>query len=140
MILDTNVVSEAIKPNPDPGFERAMPPFSKRDLYVTSVTRAELLYGVALLPIGKRRNNPADLITGFFTDRISNPVLSFEDNDAPHYAEIVARRRALGRPICELDAQIAAIARRRALQVVTRYMRDFDDCGIGLINPWEPRS
>jgi predicted nucleic acid-binding protein len=140
MILDTNVVSELTKRNPNADVRDFVRSVSRAEFFITSVTLAELLYGIALLPAGRRRNELQTVQETFFAVELGNPVLSFEDSDAPHYAEIVARRRALGRPIRELDAQIAAIARRRALLVVTRNMRDFDDCGIGLINPWEPRS
>ena len=139
IILDTNVVSELMLERPNQavaGWWRNLP---LADLYTTTVVEAELRFGVARLPAGRRRNllfQSIDLIlSNFLPDRI----LPFNRAAAREYAEIMAHRRAIGRPMDghELDCQIAAMARASNAAVATRNVRDFTDCGIEIIDPWE---
>ena len=137
IILDTNVVSEVFKPKPDhaaAGWLMAQP---KDQCFLTAISKSELLFGLVRMPDGKRKRDLADVIQAFFDLELLNPVLAFESSDAEHYADILARRQRLGRRMGELDAQIAAIARRRGCSVATRNGADFEDCGIDIINPWE---
>jgi predicted nucleic acid-binding protein len=136
IVVDTNVVSEVMKPAPDrqvAGWLRQQP---VDRIYITAITKAELLYGLALMPDGKRKEALAQTIQIFFAERVTNPILGFTDRDALPYAKISARRRKLGRPVKELDGQIAAIASSHGFAVATRNIRDFDDCGLKVINPW----
>ena len=106
-------------------------------LFVTSISMAETLLGLALMPEGKRKLAFAGIMHTFFTDRIRTPVLAFGGKEAEHFAKVVSHRQRIGRPIGEFDAQIAAIALAQGFAVVTRNERDFSDCGVTVINPWE---
>ena len=105
-------------------------------MFTTVVTEAEMRYGLAVMPLGRRRDAVAlqtyYLLDGYFEDRI----LPFDSAAAKIYAEIYANRRRRGRPISLQDCQIAAIALSQSMAVATRNISDFDDCGIELINPW----
>ena len=106
-------------------------------LFTTSITQAEMLYGVALLPKGQRQNAIQKAINTMFTIDFLNRVLPFDPSAASSFATISAARRKLGRPISQLDAQIAAIAHSRAARLATRNVDDFADCDIEIINPWD---
>lgn len=136
IVLDTNVVSEAIRTQPDPTVAAwlAAPPSSS--LFITTITQAELLYGLRLLPDGKRRRGLTDAIHTILRDGFRGRVLPFDGPAAEAYATIAAERRTLGKPISAFDAQIAAIARSRGADVATRNVADFDGCGVDLLDPW----
>ncbi len=105
-------------------------------LFITTVTLAEILYGIELLQHGKRR---AALLAGterMFGKVLAGRILPFDEDAARAFPEIAVRRRAKGRPIADLDAQIAAIAHSRDAVLATRNTADFEDCGIRLVNPW----
>ncbi len=95
MILDTNVVSEMMKPKVDVRFALSMAKIDRRHQFVTSVTLADLRYGVALLPEGRRKRELAFALEGFIHEDVVTPILPFAEQDAAHYADIVAGRRAL---------------------------------------------
>lgn len=136
ILLDTNVVSEIFKPRPDSQVARWVAAAPIQDLYVSSITTAELLYGLAILPDGRRKRDLAAVIQSFLSESIANPIQSFDDRDASAYAMISAHRLRIGRRIRELDAQIAAIALTRGLEIATRNVRDFEECGVKIIDPW----
>lgn len=137
ILLDTNVISETLKPEPEPTVAKWLHSIPIGRLFVSSITKAELLYGLALLPNGKRKETLATIIKEFLDNRIVNPIESFDEDDAVAYARISAHRRRIGHKIRELDAQIAAMAATRGLAVATRNVWDFEDCGVAIINPWE---
>jgi toxin FitB len=137
IILDTNVVSEVFKPRPDAAVARWLGSQPQKLYFLTAISKAELLFGLACMPDGQRKRDLADVMWQFFREKVPNPILTFDGGDAEHYAEISAVRRRLGRRMGELDAQIAAIARSRSYSVATRDIQDFEECGIELINPWE---
>ena len=105
-------------------------------MFVTAVTEAEVLTGIAILPEGRRKRTLADAAKRTFDGLMGGRVLPFDSAAARVYAEIAAARRAAGRPISQLDGQIGAIARSHSMAVATRNVRDFEDMGIDLINPW----
>jgi toxin FitB len=136
-LLDTNVVSELLRPMPDPraiGWFSAHPTSS---LYLSTVSEAELLLGVTLLPEGKRRSALAAAVEAILAEEFSGRILSFDRTAAQCYAAISASCRMAGRPISAFDGQIASIALANDLSVVTRNLRDFAGCGIGIIDPWQ---
>jgi predicted nucleic acid-binding protein len=106
-------------------------------LYTNSVNKAEILYGIAVLPEGRRRLALAEAAEAMFADNFAGRVLPFDEAAAVHYAEIVAARRREGRPIEAFDAQIAATTLVRGAGLATRDTGDFAGCGLAVINPWE---
>lgn len=135
-VLDTNLLSEATKPIPSAAVMSWLAAQPAGDLFSTTVSQAELLYGVAILPGGRRRSDLHSRIERMFAEYFAGRILVFDEAAARLFAVIVAMRRKLGRPIGQFDAQIAAIARSRGAALATRNTRDFEDCGVKLINPW----
>src|SRR5271165_4408217 len=113
LVLDTNVISEIMKASPSP---RVMEWWSQQqsgELFTTTLTVAETLYGIEILPKGKRRDSLRAEAEAAFTQDFAGRILPFDEEAARAFPEIAAGRRAQGRPIAQLDAQIAAIARSR---------------------------
>lgn len=136
IILDTNVVSELLRPTPEPRVEAWLAAQDGADVYLTAISEAELRYGVAVMAEGKRREALAQAIDGLLRDDFRARILPFDSHAAKAFAAIAADRRAAGRPISQLDCQIAAIGRAQGAAVATRNARDFAGCGIDLIDPW----
>jgi len=105
-------------------------------LFITTVTVAEILYGIELLEHGKRRGTLLEGAERMFGKVLAGRILPFDEDAARAFPEIAVRRRAQGRPIAELDAQIAAIAQSRDATLATRNTADFEGCGVRLVNPW----
>lgn len=136
-IVDTNVISELLRPEPDPqvaAWTRLQP---RGELFTTSINEGELRYGIAILPTGKRRAQLAGMADEFLIAVFAGRILAFDRAAAAGFSEIGARRRQAGHPITPLDCQIAAIARSHGAALATRNTRDFRDCGVRVINPWE---
>lgn len=140
LVLDTNVVSELFRPSPAPAVVSWYMAQFPEDLFVTAITKAESLLGVALMPAGRRKEGLGLAIRTFYDDRLVTPILPFSAVEAEHFVEIVSRRRFAGRRIGEFDAQIAAITRSRGFAIVTRNVEDFEDCGVEIVNPWDAGS
>ena len=140
IVLDTNVLSELMRPAPDPAVERWLADQPAASVFISAITEAELRYGVALLPSGKRRSTIAAEIEGMLGEEFSGRILPFDSPAAVAFAEIAADRRQAGRPISQADAQIAAIARSRGAALATRNVSDFEGCGVEVVNPWKPTS
>lgn len=136
IVLDTNVVSELLRPVPTPRVADWYVGQAAPEAFVSAVTEAELRYGVAIMPVGRRRDSLAVTIEGLLEREFSGRILPFNSPAARAYATIAAERRAAGRPIQPADCQIAAIARSLGASVATRDTRGFEGCGVDLINPW----
>ncbi|OLP59616.1 plasmid stabilization protein [Xaviernesmea oryzae] len=136
IVMDTNVLSEVLRPAPEPSVLSWMAAQPRTALFTTTVTRAELLYGANLLPDGRRKATLLRAVSSIFTVDMARQVLSFDNEAADAYADIAAARQISGRPISQFDAMIAAICRSRGARLATRNTRDFVECGIDLINPW----
>lgn len=136
LVLDTNVISELMRPVPSASVFEWVGRQPGASLFTTTVTEAELRYGLVLLPKGERRRQLLEAFERMIEQDFAGRVLPFDRLAARAYAEIVADRRNAGRPIAQFDAQIAAIARSRDAGVVTRNVRDFSDCGFAVIDPW----
>lgn len=136
IVLDTNVLSAVMGPSPAAAVLRWMAAQSAAGLFTTALSEAEILYGVALLPKGRRRERLAAAVRLMLDEDMAGRVLPFDSDAARAYAAIAAERRRRGRPIATVDAQIAAIARSRGAAVATRNVADFADCGIDIIDPW----
>jgi predicted nucleic acid-binding protein len=136
IVLDTNVVSEALRPNPSVKVLEWMLAESPIALFITAITEAELLYGVARLPEGRRRTALEELVLPVLDEDFAGRILPFDSVAAREFADIAATRRRIGRPISEPDARIAAIARSRGANLATRDASGFADCGLQIIDPW----
>ena len=136
-ILDTNVLSEAMTPTPSANVTAWMAEQRlSQELYLTTITVAEILYGIELLPQGKRRDKLHAEAEATFAEDFAERILPFDWDAARMFAKIAAARHAQGRPIAEFDAQIAAVARSHGAALATRNTSDFEGCGVRLINPW----
>jgi len=137
ILLDTNVISAVMMPAPTRPVLRWLNDQDTLGLYLSSITLAEIGNGPRVLPDGRRRRDLEDRFTMFVAEGFEQRVLSFDESAALLYGEIMGRRKELGRPLGILDGQIAAIARAHQLTVVTRNTRDFEECGVELINPFD---
>lgn len=137
LILDTNVVSELIQPMGSIDIRAWLARQNRSELYITSVTQAELLYGIEILPIGQRRQRLLDGTRRLFDRYLADRILPFDHTAAEAYARLAASRRRCGHPMSQFDGQIAAICCVHQARLATRNVRDFLDCGIELVNPWE---
>jgi len=141
ILLDTNVLSELMRPAPNAGVVRWLDEQFATGMFVSTITEAELRYGAALLPAGKRQSGLIATIERLLVLKFSDRILPFDSSAAVAYAQIAAERRQAGRPISTADAQIAAIARARGAVLATRNVQDFSDCGVEIVNPWvRPRG
>jgi len=136
IILDTNVISELMKPKPNRRVVAWVSAQPRPSLFTTAITEAEVLLGVALLPAGKKRRALEATIADMFAEDFERRVLAFDSSAAGDFAQIVAARRQAGRPIAHADAQIAAIARSFGAAVATRNGADFAGCDVELHDPW----
>jgi predicted nucleic acid-binding protein len=136
IVLDTNVVSEAMKPEPHPSVRAWLNDQAVETLYLSSVTLAELLFGIAALPAGKRKDMLAqalDGLMGLFRDR----VLPFDTDAARRYAELAMTAKTGGRGFPTPDGYIAAIAASRNFIVASRDTAPYEAAGVSVINPWK---
>jgi len=136
IILDTNVISELLRPAPEPKVEHWLSAQDGLNVYLTSISEAELRYGLAIMGNGKRRAALFDAVDRILREDLAGRILPFDSAAAQSYATIAAARRATGRPIAQADCQIASIAHTRGATVATRNTPDFEGCEIDLINPW----
>lgn len=136
IVLDTNVLSEALRPNPSPKVLMWMRSQPIAALFTTTITEAELYYGAALLPKGRRQQALEGVIGRLLEERFSDRILPFDSPAAREFANMAAARRRAGRPIDEADGRIAAIARSRGALLATRNIKDFSGCGLSLVDPW----
>ncbi|WP_419936309.1 type II toxin-antitoxin system VapC family toxin [Candidatus Palauibacter sp.] len=135
-LLDTNVVSELIRRSPKPAVAAWASGHLVEDLFFSAVSEAELRYGVAILPVGRRRDTLLFEIEAMLRDAFEDRVLPFDSDAARAYGHIAAKRRSSGRPVSPADCQIAAIAASRRMTVATRNVRDFEGMGIEIVDPW----
>ena len=136
ILLDTNVVSEAMKPAPDDTVRVWLDEQAAETLYLSSVTIAELMFGIGALPDGKRKEKLADALDGvmeLFADR----VLPFDVGAARHYAELAVKARAAGKGFPTPDGYIAAIAASKGFAVATRDSSAFEAANVTVIDPWK---
>jgi toxin FitB len=136
IVLDTNVLSEALRPTPSRNVLDWLRSQPDSALFTTAIAEAELLYGIAILPQGKRRRSLEAAVERIFVDYLPGRILPFDRAAAREYADIAATRRRAGRPMSEPDARIAAIARSRGAELATRNSSDFSGCELEVINPW----
>ena len=137
ILLDTNVVSEAMRPWPEPGVIRWMDALPASEVWISAITVAEIYQGVALLPEGMRKRVLFEMAYKMFAEDFSGQCLPFDCQAAKEYAVVVAQRTYLGRPVSVEDAQIAAISLAGDLVLATRNVKDFSGIkGLEVVNPW----
>lgn len=139
IILDTNVLSECLRPKPDPHVLAWFSAQSRASLFTTTIVESEILYGIRLLPDGARKVALTEAIRAIFDHDFSGRVLSFDRGAASAYAELASSRKAAGRPIAQFDAMIAAVTYSTGAVLATRNLKDFEECKIDLLNPWTHR-
>ena len=137
ILLDTNVISEPQRREPDARVLEWIDAQALETLYLSVVTVAELRAGIALIPAGKRRDSLHDNLERHLLPMFANRVLSFDMACTKAYAELLAKSRAVGLAIETADAFIAAIALANGFAVATRDTRPFEAAGVSVINPWE---
>jgi toxin FitB len=136
IVLDTNVISDAMSTSPNPDVLSWLSNQPSHLLFTTSVSLSEILYGIELLPVGDRRNRLVTTAEAMFARLFAGRVLVYEELAARAFAPIAVARRQCGRPITLFDAQIAAITHANGATLATRNTADFEACGVRLVNPW----
>lgn len=137
ILLDANVLSELMRATPEAAVDLWLSGQPDPSVFISATTEAELRYGLALLPPGRRRSALAAVIEDMLADDFSCRILPFDSAAVVAFADLSADRRRAGRPIAQADAQIAAIARSRGAPLATRNVPDFEGCGIEIVNPWK---
>jgi len=136
IVLDTNVISELMRPEPHPAVVAWIAARPNAQLCTTSVNKAEILYGIIALPEGRRRTALIAAAEAMFEEDLADRVLPFNDVAAERYPEIVTARRRAGRPIEAFDALIAATTLAAGADLATRDVSGFENLGLKLIDPW----
>ncbi len=138
ILLDTNVISEVMKVAPSANVLKWLNDQSSSAVHVSTVTVGEITYGLRILPDGRRRHQLKEKFEQFIALAFAQRVLGYDEAAARLYGEIIRLRKELGRPMSVPDGQMAAIARCHGLSVATRNAGDFEDCGVDLLNPFDP--
>jgi predicted nucleic acid-binding protein len=136
IVLDTNVVSELMRPAPSEAVLAWFAAQDAADLYLSAIAEAELRRGAAMLPAGKRRDQLLVVMDAMIAEDFAGRILPFDSAAAQAFVLVSLERRAAGRPISFADCQIAAITRAQAASIATRNTADFAGCGIAVIDPW----
>ncbi|WP_019812985.1 type II toxin-antitoxin system VapC family toxin [Saccharomonospora saliphila] len=136
IVLDTNVVSELTRAEPDAGVVDWVDRYPADEVFLTAVTAAELRYGVTRLPDGRRRRALAEAVEALLAEDFQGRVLPFDAGAARAYATLVVAREAEGTPISTADAQIASVCVRHDALLATRNVADFAATGARVVNPW----
>ena len=136
IILDTNVISEAMKRDPNPAVKEWLNKQAVETLYLSTIVLAELLFGVAALATGKRKSKLTAALNGI-TDLFGDRVVLFDIPTAQAYAQLMAEARLAGKAISTADGYIAAMAITNGMMVATRDVEPFEVAGVQVINPWE---
>jgi len=136
IVLDTNVVSEPLKPRPDGAVLHWLDRQAPATLYLTTISQAELLAGVLALPAGKRRTELQSVLNNELVSLFADRILVFGERSAAAYAQVVGTANAAGNPMHFADAAIAAIAIEHNFMLATRNARDFKGTSVKLLDPW----
>lgn len=136
ILLDTNVLSECLRPQPDGTVLNWLSRQPRTSLFTATLVEAELLYGVQLLPESARKVELLQAVQAIFNEDFAGRVLSFDREAAQAYAVIASARKKAGKPISQMDAMIASVAQTRGATLATRNTKDFLGCGLVLVNPW----
>lgn len=135
-MLGTNVLSELTRPAPAPKVLAWLEAQAGDAIFTTAVSRGEMPYGVRILPAGQRRDKLLEAVGAIFSVDMAGCVPPYDEAAADAHAEIAAQCRVSGRPISQSDAMIAGVVRVHGAARATRNVRDFEACGITLVDPW----
>jgi toxin FitB len=136
ILLDTNVISELMRGKPSAQVVAWIEERPRSRLGITTITQAEILYGIELLPKGRRKHALLTTAQMMFSEDFRGRIFPFNSEAASAFAKIAAIRQTQGKPISQLDAQIAAIVQTVGAELATRNVTDFEGCGIKVQNPW----
>lgn len=136
ILLDTNIVSAVMAPSPPSEVLHWLEVQETSNLYLSTISLAEIGYGLALLPESRHRRDLQERFGKFIAQAFQQRILAFDEQAAYLYGEVMGHRQHLGRPLSSLDGQIASIARAHHQMIATRNVRDFEECGVDLINPF----
>lgn len=137
ILLDTNVISETMRERPDPAVRAWLRQYPRDEVWTASVVIAELLAGIETMPAGRKQQSLREAVEDMVHDDFHGQIFPFNLPAARQYAQILATRQKMGRPIREMDAQIATIACVHGATLVTRNVNDFAGCKLVVVNPWE---
>jgi len=137
ILLDTNIVSENFRPQPNPAVVLWVDSQPTGSLYICTPVLAELRFGLEKLPTGQRKDALQTAIDRIENDYFRGRILALDINAAAEYGRLAASRQRIGRPIQQMDGLIAAIASINRLTIATRNTRDFADLGLDMVNPFE---
>ncbi|MGI8404378.1 MAG: type II toxin-antitoxin system VapC family toxin [Thermomicrobiales bacterium] len=136
LVLDTNIISEFLRPIMAASVDRWLKTVDYSEIFLTATTVAEVLYGIARMPEGRRKREATDAIHGILA-ALAERLVPFDAESAVHYADIVSKRESMGRRVSVSDGQITAICRQHGATLATRNVKDFLHTGVELVNPWE---
>jgi toxin FitB len=136
ILLDTNVISELMRGKPSAQVVAWIEERPRSRLGITTITEAEILYGIELLPKGRRKHALLTTAQMMFSEDFRGRIFPFNSEAASAFAKIAAIRQTQGKPISQLDAQIAAIVQTVGAELATRNVTDFEGYGIKVQNPW----
>jgi len=138
ILLDTNVLSEAMNPKPEPGVMAWIDSQDPDELWTCTIVIAEVLSGLDLMPDGNRQRLLREQVEQMFFSLFAGRIFDLDQAAARVYGAVLKIRKSMGRPIDEMDALIAATALANGATLATRNIPDFEHCGIPLVNPWQP--
>ena len=136
IIVDTNILWEFMREHPDRHVFAWLDRQNPSEVFTTAITKAEVYYGIEIKVRGKKRASLEAFAERLFGGTFKGKILSFDSNAAMYFARMSASLKSRGKKMNEFDAQIAAIARMHRAALATRNLRDFEGCGVELINPW----
>lgn len=136
ILLDTNVISEPWKPAPDEKVVAWLDAQAIETLFLSAVTVAELRFGIAAMPLGRRQTTLRDCLEGDVLAHFSERILPFDLAASQYYSELMARARLSGKAIGQADGYIAATAAAHGLAVASRDASPFEAAGLKVLNPW----
>lgn len=137
IVLDTNVLSELMRPEPAASVLRWIDSQAAEDLFTSAITMAEILHGIERLPDGKRKYSLHTHALAMFEVDFADRILSFDAYAALYYSKLVTTREQSGKPVGLADAQIAAICLAQQAKLATRNVKDFEETEVDIINPWQ---
>jgi predicted nucleic acid-binding protein len=135
-LIDTNVLSEVLRPSPDPNVLAWSIQAPQEKLFLSVVSLGELSKGLAMMPSGQKKARLEESVSNLIEKWFAGRILPVSEGIARRWGVLESERLSLGRPIHVPDAQIAATALEHQLTLVTRNLKDFEHLGIGLLNPW----